>query len=158
MSEFSVATGSRTSPSDVSPALLVAVCLSFEAALIHAWYVPQSFMEWWGYGVFFAACAAGQAIYGPLLLRTRSRLVLLGGIWSNAVVLALYVVTRWWGVPLGPHQRAVEQVGLFDLTATLSETLLVLVLVGRLEGRARRVTVDALMLLGVALWVLRLTI
>jgi len=139
-------------------AVLAATACSLEAALIHLWYLQESFMEWWGYGIFFAACAAGQTAYVPLLLKVRTQAILLAGIWANAAVMALYVVTRVWGIPLGPHKEAVEPVGIFDFTSVACEAVLVLLLVPQLEGTGRKVTVNGLMLLGLGLWALRLAV
>jgi hypothetical protein len=133
-------------------------CLSLEAALIHAWYIPESFMEWRGYGWFFLACAVGQALYGPVLMLRRTQLVIQAGIWANAGIIALYVVTRLWGVPFGPHAEAVEGVGLFDLMSVAAEIGLVILLTTLLQGRQRRITLNGLMALGVLLWLLRFAI
>jgi hypothetical protein len=133
-------------------------CLSLEAALIHLWYIPESFMEWWGYGWFFLVCAVGQALYGPVLMLCRTQLVIQAGIWANAGIVALYVVTRLWGVPLGPHAEAVEAVGLFDLMSVAAEIGLVILLTTLLQGRQRRITLNGLMALGVLLWLLRFAV
>ncbi|MGA8209389.1 MAG: hypothetical protein WB441_03615 [Nocardioidaceae bacterium] len=145
-------------PRPVSWPVLVAVCLSVEAALIHLWYVPEALMEWWGYGAFFMGCAAGQAAFGPVLLRWRHPVVVTAGIWANAVVVALYVQSRLWGVPVGPHEGAVEAVGLFDLAAVVAETGLIVVLVTLLPDRLRSRTLTGLMVLGLGLWLLRLAV
>jgi hypothetical protein len=134
-------------------------CLSLEAALIHLWFTPEHLMEWWGYGVFFIGCAIGQALYGPLLLWRRDSVVLLhAGIWANTAVVALYVVTRIWGIPLGPHASMVESVGLLDLMSVISEVVLVVLLASLLPARQRRVTVNLLMIVGLLLWALRLAV
>lgn len=158
MTEVSTVRSSVSARSGIPWRVPVATCLSLEAALIHAWYVPESFLEWWGYGVFFTACALGQAAYAPLLLMSRRPFVVVGGIWPNALVVSLYVVTRVWGIPLGPHREAVEPVGIFDLAAVVSETTLVVLLATMLDGRSRRATVNGLMLLGVSLWALRFAV
>jgi hypothetical protein len=136
----------------------VITCLSLEAALIHVWYIPESFMEWWGYGFFFLACAVGQALYGPVLMLRPTQLVIQVGIWANAGVIALYVLTRVWGVPLGPHAEAVEAVGIFDLMSVAAEVGVVILLTTRLQGRNRRITLNGLMTVGVLLWVLRFAV
>jgi hypothetical protein len=152
-----LATGS---PEGREPSLLMLgaiTCLSLEAALIHLWFTTEHWMAWWGYGFFFVACAIGQAVYGPLLLWRRDSVALLhAGIWANTGVVALYVVTRIWGIPLGPHAQVVESVGLPDLTSVVSELLLVVLLVRLLPARHRRSTVNLLMIVGLLLWALRL--
>jgi hypothetical protein len=134
------------------------MCLCLEAALIHVWYIPESFMEWWGYGDFFLACAVGQSVYGPVLILRPTQQVIQIGIWANAGVVALYVLTRVWGVPLGPHAGAVEAVGIFDLMSVAAEVGVVILLTTVLQGRSRRITLNGLMTLGVLLWALRFAV
>ena len=144
----------RTPPSTV----YAAAGLAFAAALIHLWATPEHFEEWWGYGAFFVAAATGQGIFGVVLLRGFTRpLLLLAGIWANAAIVVLYVVTRTRGIPLGPHDGTVEDAGLADMAATAAEVGMIVALVALLRGPHRRWTLNALLLLGVALWVLRLT-
>jgi len=134
-------------------------CLSLEAALVHMWFIPEHFMEWWGYGMFFVGAAIGQAAYGPLLIWRRNSVALLhAGIWANTGVLALYVLTRVYGIPLGPHALVVESVGPLDLMSVVSELALVVLLVSLLPGRQRRLTGDVLMVVGLLLWALRLAV
>ncbi len=132
--------------------------LAFAAALIHLWATPEHFEEWWGYGAFFVAAATGQGIFGVALLRGFTRpLLLLAGIWANAAIAVLYVVTRTRGIPLGPHDGTVEDAGVADMAATAVEVGMIVALVALLGEAHRRWTLNALLLLGVTLWVLRLT-
>ncbi len=140
-----------------NPAVYAAAGLSFAAALIHLWAMPEHFEEWWGYGTFFVAVAAVQGAFGVALLRRPTQPLLLAGIWANAAIVVLYVVTRTRGIPIGPHDGTVEDAGILDMSATVAEIGLVVALVTLLVGAYRRWTVNALLLLGVVLWVLRLT-
>lgn len=134
-------------------------CLSLEAALVHLWFVPEHFKEWWGYGIFFVGAAIGQAAYGPLLIWRRTSVALLhAGIWANTGIISLYVVTRVYGIPLGPHALVVESVGLLDLVSVASELALVVLLVSLLPARQRRITGNMLMVVGLLLWALRLAV
>ena len=72
-------------------------------------------------------------------------------------VVVLYVITRTVGMPLGPHYGTVEDAGPLDMSATIAEIGLVVALVTLLVGSYRRWTINALLSLGVVLWVLRLT-
>jgi len=102
--------------------LYAAAALSLLAALIHLWATPEHFEEWWGYGAFFLGAALAQALYAPLVLAWPTRMVLFGGIASNLVIVALYLLTRTVGIPLfGPGAGEVEGVGFIDLCATASE-------------------------------------
>ncbi len=156
--EVGTAGGAESGVGRMSPAVYAAAGLAFAAALIHLWATPEHFEEWWGYGTFFVAAAAGQGIFGVTLLRGPTRPpVLLAGIWANAAIVVLYVVTRTRGIPLGPHDGTVEDAGVLDMLATVAEMALIVALVTVLAGAYRRWTINALLVLGVLLWVLRLT-
>lgn len=108
---------------------LVAV-LSLLAALIHLWVMQEHLEEWWGYGTFFLDAAIAQGPYSAAVLRWPHRsLLLLLGIGGNLLIVALYLVTRTVGVPIfGPDAGEVEEVGVTDLSVTMSELAIVLTL------------------------------
>lgn len=137
-------------------AALFAAALSFGAALIHLWVVPEHAFAWWAYGAFFITVALAQGLLGVALLRWPGRWVSLAGIAGNLSVVAMYVLSRTSGIPLGPHAGRPEEVGALDLTATVSEVVVIVLLVGMLDGPYRRVVVNALLMLGLAVWSLRL--
>ena len=150
--------GTENGVQGTPPTVYAAAGLAFAAALIHLWATPEHFEEWWGYGAFFVAAATGQGIFGVALLRRSTQPLLLAGIWStNAAIAVLYVVTRTRGIPLGPHDGTVEDAGVADMAATAAEVGMIVALVALLGVAHRRWTLNALLLLGVVLWVLRLT-
>jgi hypothetical protein len=51
------------------------------------------------------------------------------GALGNVGILALYVLTRTVGIPLGPSSGAIEPVGVIDVVAKTSEVLAVVALV-----------------------------
>jgi MFS family permease len=104
--------------------------LSLLAALIHLWVMQEHLEEWWGYGTFFLGAAIAQGLYSAAVLRWPHRsLLLLLGIGGNLLIVALYLVTRTVGVPIfGPDAGEVEEVGVTDLSATMSELAIVLTL------------------------------
>ena len=140
-----------------SPAVYAAAGLAFVAALIHLWATPEHFEEWWGFGTFFAAAAAGQGVFGVALLHRVTQPLVLVGIWANVAIVVLYVATRTVGIPLGPHDRMLEDAGVPDMLVTIAEVGVIVALVALLGGAYRRWTINALVLLGALLWGLRLT-
>ena len=110
--------------------LYVAVTLTLVAASVHAWATREHFEEWWGYGIFFMLVAVAQGLYGPALIRSPRRpVLLLTGVGGNLAIIVLYLVTRTVGVPfIGPHAGEIEEVGVIDLAATLAEVVLVVAL------------------------------
>jgi hypothetical protein len=134
--------------------LYMVAALSLLSALIHLWVTPEHFEEWWGYGTFFLVAAVAQLLYVPLLLRWPNRTVLLLGIAGNSAIVLLYLFTRVVGVPLfGPVAGEVEEVGIIDVCATMSEVAIVVALgVLMMMGIAReRTTLIGLVLAAVLL-------
>ena len=125
---------------------LQAGALSITAGVAHGLVAPEHLREWWGYGLFFALAALGQAFFGALLLtapwsydETGGRLpsrspvergVAVIGIVANSAVILLYVVTRTVGIPfLGPAAGEVEALSAGGVVTTLVEAVLVGLLV-----------------------------
>jgi hypothetical protein len=131
--------------------------LSGVAAGIHLGVAPEHFAEWWGYGTFFVVAALGEcALVALLALRPRAWVVQ-AGIWASLATMLMYLVSRTSGIPLGPAAGVVEPVDLPGLVATTAEAALVVVLCGLLAGRVRVHTLNALGLVGGALWIAALT-
>jgi hypothetical protein len=104
---------------DATAAALIA--LSTGAGTIHLAVASEHFDEAVLFGAFFVAAGVAQtawaavvAIHGP------SRRLLLAAL-ANSAVIALWIVSRTSGLPVGPHPHAPEAVGFPDLTATLFE-------------------------------------
>jgi hypothetical protein len=116
--------------------LYTVATLSSLAALIHLWVKPEHFEEWWGYGTFFLVAAVAQVVYVPLLLRRPNQTILLLGIAGNSAIVLLYLLTRVLGIPFfGPEAGEVEEVGIIDVCATISEAAIVVALVALLLWR-----------------------
>lgn len=97
------------------------------------------------------------------------------GIVGNLTIVLTYVASRTVGLPVTPPEGAgadeggghgefgeagvgfTEGVGVVDLATTAAELMLIGVLVSLLPGRLRSVTCNALLLVGVALWGLRIS-
>ncbi|MDX6596998.1 MAG: hypothetical protein QOE87_885 [Gaiellales bacterium] len=135
----------------------VVAALSCLAAGIHLTVAPEHFAEWWGYGTFFLVAAVGECAL-VLLLALRPRpWVIRTGLWSSLATMLMYLVSRTSGIPLGPAKGVVETVDLPGLAATAAEGALVVVLCLLLAGRERRYTLNALGVVGVALWLAALS-
>lgn len=107
--------------------------LSLGAAAIHFAVMPEHFAEWWAFGLFFGALGWFQAAW-PLWLNTqRPRLAIIAGILINAATVALWVVSRTTGLPVGPEPWVPEAVGVADVVASALEVLLVAGLVATLN-------------------------
>lgn len=142
----------RSATSLTGGLLAVIAGLSGLAAGIHLSVAPEHFDEWWGYGTFFVVAALAEcALVLLLALRPRSW-VIQAGIWTSLATMLMYLVSRTSGIPLGPGRGSVETVDLPGLAATAAEGALVVVLCLLLVGRERRYTLNALGVVGIALW------
>jgi hypothetical protein len=131
--------------------------LSGTAAGIHLGVAPEHFGEWWGYGAFFVLAALGECALVALLALRPGAWVVQAGIWASLATMLMYLLSRTSGIPLGPATGVVEPVDLAGLVATAAEAALVVVLCGLLAGRERVRTLNALGLVGGALWIAALT-
>jgi hypothetical protein len=134
-----------------------AAALSLAAAWVHLAYAAPHLRQWWAYGAFFLATGAGQALFAPLILRRPRAWVIAAGVAGNVAIIAMYVVSRTYGPPLGPHARVPEVAGPIDLATTAVEVCLVGVLLTMMGPVARRRAANLLVAFAVLLWSLRLT-
>lgn len=123
--------------------------LSLVAALMHALAAPDHFAEWWGYGAFMTAAVVTQAGFAAALLWASSQRALewiaASGIIGNVAIMALYIVTRTLGTPLGPGAGEVEPVGEMggiDVISTLAEIALVVALIAHTRVRPKETRVS----------------
>jgi plastocyanin len=131
--------------SKLDGALWLAAGLSLAAGLIHLWVSMEHFAEWWGYGLFFIWAGLAQIAYALTIFvlpwmsdtadaqgnkpRATMRVAYLIGAGGNAVIIALYVITRTVGIPfVGPSAGAVETMTPLSVITTAAELILVGVL------------------------------
>jgi hypothetical protein len=134
-----------------------AAALSLAAAWVHLAYAAPHLRQWWAYGAFFLACGAGQALFAPLILRRPRAWLIATGVAGNVAIVAMYVVSRTYGPPLGPHAHAPEVAGPIDLATTAAEVCLVGILLTMMGPVARRWVANLLVAFAVVFWALRLT-
>ena len=131
-------TGHASPVRDLAEGLVVpAAALSFGAAAIHLWVVPEHAAEYQPYGIAFLVAAVIQGWWAATYLRRRPDWLLRGGIVLNAGVVAVYAWSRIVGLPWGPVPGVPEQVGGADVVATLFELALIAILVVQLRPGRR---------------------
>lgn len=94
---------------------------SLGAGLVHLAVVQEHLDEWWLFGAFFAVLGAAQVLWAvaalaadrPPLLRTVASV--------NLAVVALWLVTRTVGLPIGPEPWQPEAAGRADVLCSLLE-------------------------------------
>ena len=93
-------------------------------ATIHFAVIAQHFEEYWLFGTFFVGVALLQLAWAVLVVARPSPRLFLAGAVGNALVAAMWVVSRTAGLPLGPEAGEPEAVGLADTVATVYEVVL----------------------------------
>jgi hypothetical protein len=134
-----------------------AAALSLAAAWVHLAYAAPHLRQWWAYGAFFLATGIGQALFAPLILRWPRPSLAVVGIAGNIAIVAMYVLSRTNGAPLGPHANVPERVGAVDLATAGAEVILIGLLVTILRPRTRQIVANVLTATGAIIWALRLT-
>ena len=109
-----------------SCAAIAAALLSAGAASIHYAVIADHLEEWWAFGVFFAAMGIAQLVWATLVVASPSQLLVWLGVFGNAAVVALWVLTRTAGTLVGPDAHEPEAVGVADSVATAFELGVVL--------------------------------
>lgn len=98
--------------------VLTAALLSAGAAAIHFAVIQSHFEEWWGFGAFFVASGVAQLGWSLLVVTWPSRPLFWVGVFGNAAIVALWIVTRTEGTLVGPDPREPEPVGVADGIST----------------------------------------
>ena len=111
--------------------LFTAAVFSSVAGIIHAYYMPEHFEMWVGYGAFFLVVTVCQVLLSLVLLAFRPvpRLVIWAGVLGNAAIIAMWIVARTVGLPYGPMIGEVEEIGLLDLTSKIAELAVIICLI-----------------------------
>jgi hypothetical protein len=113
-------------------ALFLAAGLSWGACMIHVEAAIDHFQESVLYAVFFAVLAVVQLLWGIAIYRRPSRRLLAAGVVMSLMVVALWIMTRTTGIPVGPERWTSEPVGTADSLASGDELVLALVVMCRL--------------------------
>jgi len=144
----------------------VAILMAAAAGIAHLISIRTHWNWWQASGAFFAVITAAQFALGVALFVKRTSLnVLLFGVWSNVLVVAVYVASRLHALPGQPvttaHHSprapgrswlpaAPEGVGAFDMFSLLLELGLVVLLLTLLPAKWRSRTSTHLMFTGIA--------
>jgi len=119
----------RTSPKALTDSVIaryvgVAQCAAvtfFAAACVHLSVMGEHFRQSWMYGLFFTFAAIFQVGYAACLLIKPSKVLIAMGMAASAGAIVVWVISRTFGVPVGPSAGLVEPVGPLDLMAVMAE-------------------------------------
>jgi hypothetical protein len=115
---------------------LFAACgLAWGAGIIHLQAAIGHLGESVLYAVLFDLVACAQFAWGVALYRRPGTGVLRAGVAGSLAIVAVWLMSRTTGLPLGPSPWRPEGVGTLDAIATADELVLALMAVLRLRGR-----------------------
>jgi hypothetical protein len=142
-----------------SPAAMIAAAFSLSAGIVHLGYTQDHWWLWWVYGIFFLGSGLLQTGLAVALMAGRvGTWIASAAIVGNLATICLYVISRTpYGAPMGPMRGHAELPGLVDMGTTIGELITVIALLTFLPRRAVRWVTTLLLVVGAALWALRLT-
>lgn len=126
----------RATPAERSLLPFAVVC-SAAAAGVHAAVGPAHVREQTLFGLFFAGSALLQLLWSVAVVVRASRAVLVAGVAGNLAVVALWALTRTYGLPWGLLSRP-EAVGPWDVACALWELGVAAACMTLLRSRERR--------------------
>lgn len=104
--------------------LVRATVLAGSLGIIHILATPLYFDQWLGYGIVFVAIAVLQVMYSMVLaVNPPRRIYLWAGILGNILIVAVWLLTRTVGVPLGPMAGEVLPIEFLDGLAQILEVV-----------------------------------
>ncbi|MGH9211061.1 MAG: hypothetical protein ACRD2C_10305 [Acidimicrobiales bacterium] len=101
------------------------VALSLGSGVIHFAVAGEHFDLSWYHGTFFAAVAWLQLMWAAAVIVRPTRPLLAVAAVGNALIIVTWLVSRVWGVPVGPDAWESEPVALADALATGFEAVIV---------------------------------
>jgi hypothetical protein len=120
--ELTLSTASPA-PVERSTAWILAI-LSLGAAAIHLAAAPSHYVELGDLGAGFLVAAVLQAAWARSIMGGARRRTFVVGAAINATIVAAWVVSRTWGLPVGPTPGVPEPIGLPDGASAAFELLL----------------------------------
>jgi hypothetical protein len=108
-------------PISVGTLALASAVAGVGAAAVHFAVMPEHFHESWLYGTFFLGTATAQVAWSVVAVTRPGRPVFVMGALANGLVVALWLVTRLVGIPIGPAAGTTEDFGALDLLASAFE-------------------------------------
>jgi hypothetical protein len=103
--------------------LWVAAAGLVAAAAIHATVITEHFREYVLFGVFFVALAIAQFWLAAVLVRHPDRRTVRYVAVASVWVVALWVVSRTTGLPIGPEPWRPEAFGGLDIASSCAELI-----------------------------------
>ncbi len=105
------------------------------------------------FAVFFLAVGLGQLVVGSGMRRSARTPTVSATLAVTVSLLLLYLVSRTVALELGPHGDRPESADVLGTAVVIAELAALVALPALLPARARRIAVNAILAVGVAVWV-----
>jgi hypothetical protein len=115
-----------------------AAAMSAGAAILHSWVVPEHLREYWLFGCFFIAVAAGQLLWAGTVVRRPTRQVHAFGAVGSALLISIWAASRSTGLPVGPEPWMPEPAAVLDVSCAVLEAGIIALTVRALQARPCR--------------------
>ena len=115
---------------------LIGAALATGSGVIHLAVVPDHLAQWWVFGVAFAVAAVVQIGWAGAYLARPNGWSSRFGIALNVGIIAVWVISRTAGLPVGPTAGRPDPIGFVDVVSTLLEVILVGILIVGIVPRA----------------------
>jgi hypothetical protein len=99
---------------------------SVGAGIIHLMVVHEHLEEFTPFGIGFLVLGLFQLVWAVTVMVKANAPVLVVGLVVSALTVAVWVVSRTVGLPIGPEAGEPEAIGMLDVTATVLEGVMVL--------------------------------
>ena len=120
--------GPSAAPQEWSqPVRVLLATLLAAAGAIHLVMVPSHAQEWMPEGIGFALAGWLQIGLAAAVLTRPSRLVIRIACISSVAFIGVWVVSRVWGLPVGPESGVAHEASFVDVTCVLLEAVAVMV-------------------------------
>jgi hypothetical protein len=119
---------------------LTAVACLFGAEAIHIAVIDEHLSEWLPAGLFFVGIALAEGLLGVGLLVKPTARLRRAAIWVSLGTVAVWLLSRTAGLPVGPMSGRTEHVGISDSVATGFELVTAFALLA--AGAAARTASD----------------
>src|SRR3954451_24302265 len=102
-------------------------CGSLLAGVVHLGVCPEHFHEATLFGLFFAVVATLQLVWAGLIINRPRRWLLAVGAIGQFMAVSVWVLSRTFGLPIGPERWEPEAVGALDVVTSVIEVAVALV-------------------------------
>jgi hypothetical protein len=127
----------EAAPAERSERTMLLVALGLSAGIIHARALFDHATHYWLFGVFFGVLTYAQVLWALVVYRRpEDRRWLMPAAVGSLAVVAVWLVSRTVGLPIGPWAGRAEPFGVADIAASLDEAVLAAVIVAILRPQA----------------------